>query len=120
MAAQLGNINLFVGDIERARRFYVDVIGLIEDQERSAPPGFFLLAAGGCNLTLQDSSAPGAAFATTDSIELGFAVDDVAAVREQLVLWGSAVSNVQEMGWGSGCDARDPDGHRLTIYRMRD
>lgn len=119
MGIRLGNINLFVRDMERARQFYVDVLGLVERAERSAPPGFRLLDAGGCTLTLQDATAPGAAFGPATSIELGFAVDDVEAIRQRLLAWGGSPSEVQQMGWGGGFDAVDPEGNRLTIYRMR-
>lgn len=120
MQTTLGNVNLYVQDIERAREFYTDILGLVENQERSFPPTFILLDAGGCTLTLQDSSAPGAAFGKSDSVELGFAVENVEAIRERLIQRGIQVSDVQQMGWGGGFDAIDPDGHRLTIYRMRD
>lgn len=119
MSTTLGNVNLFVRDIERARRFYVEALGLIEDHERSAPPSFVLLNAGGCTLTLQDAATPGSDFGPAASVELGFAVDDVAAARERLQAWGGAVSELQHMGWGDGFDASDPDGHRLTLFRMR-
>lgn len=117
MSIRLENVNLFVRDIAQARRFYVEALGLEEDQERSAPPGFVLLRAGSCTLTLQDGSAPGADFSPAASVELGFAVDDVEAARERLLAWGGQVSPVQRMGWGSGFDAADLEGHRLTIYR---
>lgn len=120
MQTTLGNINLYVQDIERTRQFYTEIMGLVENKERSFPPTFILLEAGGCTLTLQDASAPGAVIEKSDSVELGFVVEDVEAVREQLKKRGIEVSNVQEMGWGGGFDAIDPDGHRLTIYRMRD
>lgn len=119
MATNLGNLNLFVGDIERSRRFYVEALGLVEDTERSQPPSFVLLQAGGCTITLQDKTTPGAAFGPAPSIELGFAVDDLAALHAQLTADGVSVSEMQQMGWGGGFDAADPDGHRLTIYRMR-
>ncbi|HRC77565.1 MAG TPA: VOC family protein [Kouleothrix sp.] len=119
MATTLGNVNLFVRDIEQAKRFYVEGVGLVEDVERSHPPSFALLRAGACTLTLQDASAPGAQFEPSRSVELGFAVDDIEATRERLAARGATVSDVEQMGWGGGFDALDPDGHRLTIYRMR-
>ena len=120
MSAKLGNINLFVRDIARARQFYVEALGLEENVERSAPPSFILLQAGGCSLMLQDTSAPGADFSPATSIELGFAVDDLDAARQRLAANGGTASQIQHMGWGSGFDASDPDGRRLTIYRMRE
>lgn len=118
--ARLGNINLFVRDIAQARRFYTEALGLTEMPERSAPPSFALLDAGGCTITLQDAAATGAIFGSSDSVELGFAVADVEAAGAALRAWGVEVSAVQQMGWGSGLDARDPDGYRLTVYRMRE
>lgn len=120
MRSTLGNINLFVRDTAQAKRFYTEALGLTEVPDRSAPPAFFLLNAGGCTLTLQDASAPGAAFDVGTSIELGFAVDDVDAAQATLREWGVEVGEVQQMGWGGGFDARDPEGHRLTIYKRRD
>jgi catechol 2,3-dioxygenase-like lactoylglutathione lyase family enzyme len=120
MATTLGNVNLFVRDLEQAKRFYTEGIGLVEDTERSHPPSFVLLQAGESTLTLQDASSPGAAFEPVASIELGFRVDNVDEVRTRLQAWNTVVSDVQHMGWGSGFDAVDPDGHRLTVYRMRE
>lgn len=117
MSTKLGNVNLFVRDIERSKRFFIDAIGLVEDLELSAPPSFILLKAGGCNLTLQDGTNPGANFETAASIELGFEVDDLEAVRSRLEAWDIAMSDLQQMDWGGGFDARDPDGHRLSIFR---
>ena len=117
--ATLGNVNLFVRDIEHAKRFYVEGLGLIEDTERSHPPSFVLLQAGQCTVTLQDASTPGAAFGEA-GVEIGFIVDDVEAVRTRLQQWDGAVGESQQMAWGGGFDAIDPNGHRLTIYRMRE
>ncbi len=120
MTTQLGNINLFVRDVERAAHFYVDVLGLIVDEQRSEPPGFVLLKAGTATVTLQDSTAPEAAFGRTENIELGFLTDDVGAIRERFVARNLPVEDIQQMGWGSGFNASDLDGHRLTVYRMND
>lgn len=98
---------------------HAEGLGLVEDTQRSHPPSFVLFRAGGSTLTLQDASAPGAAFGTSTGIELGFAVDDLADVRARLQARNTPVSDIQQMGWGSGFDAVDPDGHRLTMYRMR-
>ena len=118
MSTTVGNINLFTRDIEQTRRFYVEVIGLVEIVERSVPPTFFLLNGGSCTVTLQDIHTPGADFVPGTSIELGFAVDDVAAVGQQLQAWGMAVGDLQQMGWGLALESYDPDGRRLIIFRM--
>ena len=119
MPTVLGNVNLFVRDVARAQQFYSEVLGQEVDDERSQPPSFALLRAGGCTLTLQDATTPGAALGASESVELGFAVDDVEVIRERMRAWGIDVGETQQMGWGGDFDARDEDGHRLTIYRMR-
>lgn len=95
MPTSLGNINLFVKDVNRAQQFYTDIIGLSVNNERSAPPSFILLQAGSCTLTLQDGSTPGAILSPADSVEIGFAVDDVEVVRERLKNYGMEVGEVQ-------------------------
>ncbi len=116
----LGNINLFVRDVAAAKRFYKDVMSLLEDEARSQPPSFALFKAGGCSLTLQDGTVQGAALGEAASVELGFVTDDVDAVRQRLLAAGAEVGEVQQMGWGGGFDARDLNGHRLTVYKTRE
>lgn len=131
--ATLANVNLFVQDAARARRFYVEALGL-RDDARSAPPHFVLLDAGGsCTLTLQAAGAVGESLdrgAAACPVELGFelavgaadgadtaahdAVLDAAAAR--IVAAGGTVAPPQVMGWARGFDGRDPDGHRLTVF----
>jgi catechol 2,3-dioxygenase-like lactoylglutathione lyase family enzyme len=67
----LSNISLFVKDVNGAKKFYTQALGLVENTELSAPPSFILLNAGACTITLQDISAPGAVTGKADSIELG-------------------------------------------------
>lgn len=115
----LSNINLFVSDIERARDFYVRVVGLREDEDRSMPPAFCYLVAGACSITLQTAETPGAMLGKPDSVELGFEVDDLEAVRARLHEAGFGPPAVQHMGWGSGFDVVDPEGFRLSFFEKR-
>lgn len=119
MATTLGNINLYVQDVARATAFYTQAVGLTENTERSAPPHFALLQAGEATITLQDGAAPGAVLGQSASVELGFTVADLEEARARLIEAGGQVSDLQQMGWGGGFDARDLDGHRLTFYQMR-
>ena len=130
-SATLANVNLFVHDPARARRFYVEALGLADDA-RSAPPHFVLLdAGGGCTLTLQAAGALGEPLgpggATGSLVELGFEIAVAAtdgpgaaaaldAVSARVTAAGGAVSAPQVMGWARGFDGRDPDGHRLTVF----
>ncbi len=120
MGAHVSNINLYVRDVEASVRFYVDVLDLRHDAERSHPPGFALLRSGDLTITLQGPDAPGSVFGQSGSFELGFETDDIPKLRDRLAAAGSEVTPIQTMGWGSGFDAKDPDGFRLAIFRKRD
>ena len=115
----LANVNLIVADAERSARFYVDTIGLNMSEELSEPPSFFYLNSGACSLTLQTATDIGQQ-AVSRSIELGFKVDDVAAAQSLLAQAGVELGTEQQMGWGSALEARDPDGNRLNIFKMRE
>jgi len=120
MGARLSNINLYVRDVEASLRFYVDLLGLKHDSERSHPPGFALLESGDFTMTLQGPDAPGSVLGDSGSVELGFDADDLSEIRERLTAAGSDVSPIQTMGWGSSFDAKDPNGFRLTLFHKRD
>ncbi len=124
----LANVNLFVRDPERARRFYVEALGL-RDDARSAPPHFVLLdAGGGPTLTLQAASVLGEALDRVGGVELGFelapaglsagpdAAATLDAARARVVAAGGTAAAVEVMGWATGFDGRDPDGHRLSVF----
>ena len=119
MNISLANVNLIVADAERSARFYVDTIGLNVSEELSEPPSFFYLNSGACSLTLQTATDIGQEPASSGSIELGFKVDDVAAARSRLSQAGVELGAEQQMEWGSAVEARDPDGNRLNIFKMR-
>ena len=116
MSVRLSNINLFVADVAESARFYSTVFGLTWDQDCSAPTGFAYLDGGSISLTLQSPEAPGAVLGRADSVEVGFETDDLAALRAALEAAGVEVGPTQVMGWGSGFDARDPNGIRIAVF----
>jgi catechol 2,3-dioxygenase-like lactoylglutathione lyase family enzyme len=113
--ARLATINLQVASPERSKRFYVDVLGMAEDAERSHPPSFVYLRTEGCDVTLATPPESSGAEPSC-TIELGFEVGDIAAMRAQLS--AQKVRNLREesMGWGQAIELRDPDGHRVLVY----
>lgn len=108
---QLGSVNLVTRDVEAARKFYVDVLGLTVDEERSNPPSFMLLRAANCMVILQAAENGQG----QGSLELGFQVDDPEQMRQKL----GDRATVQKMGWGDAIETKDPDGTRLNLYRLR-
>lgn len=117
MNVKLASINLQVADPERSRGFYVDALGMVEDVERSHRPSFIYLRSDGCDLTLAMAlEADGAEPSRT--MELGFEVDDLAAMRARLDALGHRDVRPQSMGWGEALELHDADGHRVVIYSL--
>ncbi len=108
-----------VTDVDRAKAFYVDKIGFHADHDQRVneslrfvqltPPGSACSIAFGDGLTDQE---PG-------SIRgLQAVVDDVAALREQLIARGVDASEVDPQPWGIFVTFEDPDGNRWTLQQM--
>lgn len=115
MKAKLATVNLEVTDIDRSKRFYRDVLGMNEDDRRSHAPDFVYLRSPGCDVTL--ASPPGSVGATpSHTIEIGFEVDNIAAMRDHLCALGIRSYRQELMGWGEALELRDPDGHRVLVY----
>jgi catechol 2,3-dioxygenase-like lactoylglutathione lyase family enzyme len=107
---ELGSVNLVVRDMAAAERFYVEVLGLRVDPERSNRPSFVLLRAANCMIILQQAKS----IDSESGIELAFAVDDVDGMKQKL--GDRAV--VQQMGWGNAIETTDPEGTRLNLFRL--
>jgi catechol 2,3-dioxygenase-like lactoylglutathione lyase family enzyme len=118
MKAKLATINLQASDPERSSRFYQDVLGLVEDPRRSHPPSFVYLRSDACDVTI---SAPqeGNGAQPSPTMELGFEVDDMAAMRAHLAALGIRKDRDESMGWGDAVELRDPDGYRVVVYSLR-
>ena len=113
---QVGSINLVVTDVAAVERFYVEMLGLRVDAERTNRPSFVLLRADNCMLILQQADAASGNQADARSgtaVEIGFQVDNVDALREKL--GNRAV--IQQMGWGRAIETTDPEGTRLNLYQ---
>ncbi len=119
MKARLATINLQVVDPQRSRRFYEDVLGMIEEPRRSHPPDFLYLKSEGADITLAALREPGGRDAS-QTIELGFEVDDFEAMKERLSALGLHDRREEAMGWGRALELHDPEGHRIVIYSLHE
>ena len=115
MRTKLASINLQVIDPQRSKGFYVDVLGMIEDPRRSHPPTFVYLRSDGCDVTLATPQESGGA-QPSPTMELGFEVEDIAAMKSHLSARGIRDHREEAMGWGRALELRDFDGHRVVIY----
>ena len=124
MAATLTNVNLIATDVDRVRAFYVDLLGLHVDADRSTGPEFLFLTAGACTLSIQDA-ASAAAVSTGEApgagqgVALSFEVLDLDDVAARLTSAGYTDGPVQVTGWGRTLRARDPEGRRLNLFTTR-
>ncbi len=119
--SQLGIAILFVKDIKKVSQFYTEVVGLSVVKEQSSDTFIALATGTETLLALEDVSrakpyekpAPG-------GIELGLAVDDVDATwREWQAKGIQTLSAPEDFPFGRAFDAQDPEGHLLSIYKLR-
>src|SRR2546430_14412969 len=110
-----------VTDVDRAKSFYVDMVGFnldhdhqVNDQLRFVqltPPGSACSIVIGVGIT---EMAPGS------QKGLQVVVDDVEAVREALVRRGVETSAVDVQPWGSFIYFSDPDGNTWAVQQIPD
>ncbi|GAA3995091.1 hypothetical protein GCM10022631_01500 [Deinococcus rubellus] len=120
-AVFLRNVNLLVRDVDYARRFYEETLGLILDERRSALPAMLILQTpGGCTLSLKDATTeePGKVTGPGD-VELGFETKALDEVHAAMTSFGVKVTAIVEQGFGRTFDGLDPDGHHLVVYTLR-
>ncbi len=87
---------------------------MVEDARRPHPPSFVYLRSDGCDVTL---AAPQESCGAQPlrTIELGFEVGDITAMRSHLAAHGIHDHREESMGWGQALELRDFDGHRVVI-----
>jgi catechol 2,3-dioxygenase-like lactoylglutathione lyase family enzyme len=109
-------VNVATQDLERAKRFYGEVLGLARNPRSSeAWPEF---ETGNVTLLLAASDKTGVPFSPSNNA-IAFRVDDVGATKRQLE--DAGVTFEFEEAYDSGvCHMaffRDPDGNALVLHR---
>ncbi len=119
MSKTLGLVSVYCEDLERARAFYTEKLGLAVAPEFSGPD-FIFLVAGGVGVALRPlSSAPEDARTGAGSIELTFLVEDVDATYADLQANGVDIrSEIGDIGAGRAFLARDPEGHMFAFAQL--
>jgi catechol 2,3-dioxygenase-like lactoylglutathione lyase family enzyme len=103
-----------VTDIEEAKRFYGEVLGL--------PPGpsqhedWVEYQAGNVTLAVMTPETHDEEFVPFSSGVVALGVPDVAAAKAQLEAEGVQVNNVWDSGVCNGASLRDPAGNRLMLH----
>src|SRR3712207_2230655 len=123
MEMKLELVPIPVGDVDRAKAFYVERLGFVEDVDvtpapgvrvvQLTPPGSACSIGFGTGLPAYDAAPPGSVKA------LHLVVADIEAARAELVGRGIDVGEVQDVGGGVRyAGFADPDGNTLTLQEM--
>jgi predicted enzyme related to lactoylglutathione lyase len=108
-----------VSDVDRAKAFYADQVGFNADHDHRVsetlrfvqltPPG------SACSIALGE----GITDAPPGSVKgLQVVVDDAQAAHDHLVERGVAVSEVQQLAWGTFVYFDDPDGNHWSVQQL--
>jgi catechol 2,3-dioxygenase-like lactoylglutathione lyase family enzyme len=108
-----------VSDVDRAKAFYTEKVGFIEDHDNTVsdeirfvqltPPG------SACSITFGKGivdSPPG----SVKGLQL--VVDDADAARAELVERGVEASELQDLPWGRFVFFNDPDGNAWAVQQL--
>ena len=123
MDMKLELVPIPVTDVDRAKAFYVERLGFVEDVDvrpaagvrvvQLTPPGSACSIGLGAGLPAYDEAPPGSVKA------LHLVVDDIEQARAELIGRGVAVGPVQDVGGGvKYAGFVDPDGNTLTLQEM--
>jgi catechol 2,3-dioxygenase-like lactoylglutathione lyase family enzyme len=108
-----------VTDVDRAKAFYTEKMGFHADFDQQVSEGlrFVQLTPPGssCSIAIGQGITP----MQPGSLEgLIMVVEDVKAVREELVKRGAEVSEIDVQPWGSFVNFRDPDGNSWSLQQL--
>lgn len=112
-----------VTDVDRAKAFYVERLGFVQDVDvrpaegvrvvQLTPPGSACSIGLGTGLPAYDEAPPGSVKA------LHLVVNDIEQARAELVRRGAQVGPVQDVGGGvKYAELADPDGNTLALQEM--
>jgi catechol 2,3-dioxygenase-like lactoylglutathione lyase family enzyme len=109
-----------VTDVDRAKLFYTEMAGFIEDHDhrvsetlrfvQMTPPGSSCSIAFGLGLT---DAVPG----TMQGLQL--VVPDIVAAHDELEQRGAKPSEIQQFDWGRFVFFSDPDGNRWSVQEIQ-
>lgn len=109
-----------VGDVDRAKSFYVDKAGFVLDHDHRVnenlrfvqltPPG------SACSITIGDGIAADMAPGSLKGLQV--VVDDIEQAHRELEGRGVPVSGITDMPWGRFVYFEDPDGNSWAVQEI--
>jgi catechol 2,3-dioxygenase-like lactoylglutathione lyase family enzyme len=123
MEMKLELVPISVTDVDRAKAFYTDQLGFVEDVDvrpmpgmrivQLTPPGSACSIGMGTGVPIYDDTTPGAING------LHLVVADIEQARAELVGRGVEVGDVEDVGGGvKYAWLADPDGNTLALQEM--
>jgi predicted enzyme related to lactoylglutathione lyase len=109
-------VRIPVTDIEKAKRFYGEVLGL--DQKLNSPGDDWIeFETGNVTLAVMTPHTHGYEFAPLPPGTIALRVPDVAAAKAKLEAVGVQVNEMWDSGVCYGAGFRDPDGNSILLHR---
>jgi len=117
-AVNLGITILYVRDVEKAKAFYTDYVGLPVDVEQSGPQFVMFRTDNGSLLALEDIAISEADKSSkAGSAEIGFRMGGVDDIWKRWKAKGvQMVTEPETKPFGRTFTAKDPEGHFVTMY----
>lgn len=116
MKYRLGMIILHVQDLHRSRAFYTNTLGLPIVPEFSDDHFIVVQPAGDAQIGI--TTAPGTASGPS-STELALEVSDVDSIYREWKMQGvTLLTEPADFPFGRAFDAQDPDGNKLSIFKV--
>ena len=109
-------VRIPVTDIEKAKRFYGEVLGL-EQKLNSPGDDWIEFETGNVTLAVMTPHTHGYEFAPLPPGTIALRVPDVAAAKAKLEAVGVQVNETWDSGVCYGAGFRDPDGNSILLHR---
>ena len=119
MQMKLELVPVPVSDVDRAKAFYTEKIGFHDDFDQQVteevrfvqltPPGSACSIVIGMGMTTMQPGSLG---------RLLMVVEDVRAVREELIKRGAEISEIDVQDWGTFAYFSDPDGNSWSLQQI--
>jgi len=109
-------VRIPVTDIEKAKRFYGEVLGL-EQKLNSPGDDWIEFETGNVTLAVMTPHTHGYEFAPLPPGTIALRVRDVAAAKAKLEAVGVQVNEMWDSGVCYGAGFRDPDGNSILLHR---
>jgi predicted enzyme related to lactoylglutathione lyase len=109
-------VRIPVTDIEKAKRFYGEVLGL-EQKLNSPGDDWIEFETGNVTLAVMTPHTHGYEFAPLPPGTIALRVPDVAAAKAKLEAVGVQVNEMWDSGVCYGAGLRDPDGNSILLHR---